>query len=40
MVTVEVEEREEIPELSLSSIGFLEDMESLEQEYDRDLAAG
>ena len=40
MVAVEVEEEEEKIELSLSTIGFLEEMEALEAEYDRDLAAG
>ena len=39
MVAVEVEEEEAKTELSLASIGFLEDMEALEAEYDQDVAA-
>ena len=42
MVAVEVAEEgeSEVPtEMTLSSYSFLEEMEALESEYDRDLAA-
>lgn len=39
MVAVEMEEEDAKVELSLASMGFLEEMEALEAEYDQDLAA-